>query len=155
MARPRKRLEDQKRNNTKKEIEERQFQEENSKVIRTLETPPWLNERAKEFFLKTKFLLDEIEVLDDLDIPVLATYCDTYIRIQDLTKELDEQGYILYKKTKETIIPIPNPNVAILKNLHKSLLDCASKLGLNSIDRTKLIQFLPKDKEDDPFEKFI
>ncbi|CAM3411938.1 phage terminase small subunit P27 family [Pseudostreptobacillus hongkongensis] len=155
MARPRKPLELQKRNNTKAEIEERKFQEENSKVSRNLKAPNWLNKNSKKIFEETVKLINSIEVLDDLDVSILSMYSDAYSRVQELTKLVDTEGYTVIKETKAGNMVIANPNLKTLKDMQKTVLDCAVKLGLNSIDRTKLIKYNPPKEELDEFSEFL
>lgn len=155
MPRKRKSLEQQKRHNTKQEIYERQYQEEKSKVSRVLKTPSWLNTEAVAVFEKIVELLNSIEVLDDLDVSLLAVYCDAYARVQKLSKIIDMQGYTVEKVSGSNITIVPNPNIKTLNDMQKTMIQSATKLGLLSIDRTKLIVNIPKKEEEDPFNDFI
>lgn len=155
MARPRKPIALQTRNNTKLEIEERKFQEENSKVSRNLKPPNWLNEKAKVIFNDVVSLLNTIEVLDDLDVSILSMYSDAYYRVQVLTKLIDKEGYTIVKESKTGNQIIANPNLKTLKDMQKTVLDCAVKLGLNSIDRSKLISYKPNTEEIDEFKDLL
>lgn len=155
MARPRKALSLQKRNNTKEEINERKFQEEKSKVSRKLEAPDWLNVGAKKVFLEVVELINIVEVLDDLDVSLLAIYSDSYNRVKELTTLIDFEGYTIIKETKAGVVRVANPNLKSLKDMQKTVLDCAVKLGLNSIDRTKLVTYNPTEDDNDEFKEFM
>ncbi|WP_197034421.1 phage terminase small subunit P27 family [Streptobacillus canis] len=118
--------------------------------------PGWLNEKSKVIFYDIVSELDEKELLDNLDLPLLSIYCDAYARVQELTNLIDKEGYIIFRMNdKGSVTTSKNPNVDILKLMQKTVLDYAVRLGLNSIDRTKLITTKPKDEEVDPFETFI
>ena len=90
-----------------------------------------------------------------MDIPLLAIYSDSYARLQELTNIIDSHGYTINKMTKLGVVVVKNPNVDTLKLLQKTVLDYAVRLGLNSIDRTKLITNKPPEEEEDPFEAYI
>lgn len=154
-GRPRKPLEMQTRKGTKAEKEERKFQEEHSKVERTFKVPEWLNDRARKKYFEIIELINTIGVLDDLDVPLLAIYCDSYARIEELAELIDKEGYTVIKESKAGIQSIANPNLKTLKDMQKTVLDCAVKLGLNSIDRTKLIKVVPKQEEVDEFKDLL
>lgn len=151
MARPRKSLENQLGHRTKEEKEIRKFQEEESRVGRNLEPPKWLNKNARDIFNLLVVELNEKELLDNLDIPLLAIYSDSYARVQELTKKIDVEGYIVEREKGIA----KNPNLDTLKIMQKTVLDYAVRLGLNSIDRTKLINYKPKNEEVDPFEPLL
>ena len=155
MGRPRKALSEQKGNRTKAEIADRKYQEEESKVNHNLVLPNWLNEKARDIFENIVVELNEKKLLDNLDIPLLAIYSDSYARLQELTNIIDSHGYTINKMTKLGVVVVKNPNVDTLKLLQKTVLDYAVRLGLNSIDRTKLITNKPPEEEEDPFEAYI
>ena len=81
MGRPRKALSEQKGNRTKAEIADRKYQEEESKVNRNLVPPNWLNDKARDIFENIVVELNEKKLLDNLDIPLLAIYSDSYARL--------------------------------------------------------------------------
>lgn len=155
MARPRKALALQTKNLTKAEIEERTYQEEHSKVNREFKLPTWLNKKAREIFKETVEMLNTIDVLDDLDVSLLAIYSDAYARVQEVTQLIDKEGYTIIKETKGSTVAVANPNLKTLKEQQKTVLDTAVKLGLTSIDRTKLVKYNPKEVEKDEFADFI
>lgn len=155
MARPRKRLEAQTGHRTKEEKREREKQEELTKVSRNLKAPKWLNEEAVKIFNETVKLLNSIQVLDDLDVPLLSAYSDCYARLQKTASTLDIEGYKVIKESKNGSVEIVNPTVKVYIDLQKTLRDLSVKLGINSIDRTKLVQVDVKADEEDVFSKFL
>lgn len=81
MGRPRKALSEQKGNRTKAEISDRKYKEEEAKVNRNLVPPNWLNDKARDIFENIVVELNEKKLLDNLDIPLLAIYSDSYARL--------------------------------------------------------------------------
>lgn len=155
MARPRKALSAQTSHLTKEEKMLREHQEKESRVGRNLVPPKWLNNKAVEIFNSIVDEIDGKELLDNLDIPLLAIYSDSYARLQELTSIIDIEGYTFLKVTNQGTVVVKNPNVDTLKLLQKTVLDYAVRIGLNSIDRTKLITSKPPTEELDPFENYI
>lgn len=155
MAKARKPLEQNKKHFTKKEIEERRYQEDNSKITREMKAPNWLDKRAVKVFNEVVHHLDKIKILDDLDVHNLAIYSDTYIRIIDIVNDIQKNGMIITTEdTKGNLKTTKNPAVDIHKTLTKTLIDYSKILGLPSIERPKLIVFDPTKEMKDPFEEF-
>lgn len=143
MARPRKTLAATKKNLTKAEIEQKQEQEERIKIDReNLTAPNYLTEKAKAEFERVVKEAKKIEILDNLDLSILAIYSSAYAQYLEITEEIQkmDQSY-RYITEDNKISPLINAQDKIIKQI----MTCSSKLGLATTDRLKLI--VPKKEE--------
>lgn len=143
MARPRKTLAATKKNLTKAEIEQKQEQEERIKIDReNLTAPNYLTEKAKAEFERVVREAKKIEILDNLDLSILAIYSSAYAQYLEITEEIQkiDQAY-RYITEDNKISPLINAQDKIIKQI----MTCSSKLGLATTDRLKLI--VPKKEE--------
>ena len=143
MARPRKTLAATKKNLTKAEIEQKQEQEERIKIDReNLSAPTYLTEKAKAEFERVVKEAKKIEILDNLDLSILAIYSRAYAQYLEITEEIQkmDQAY-RYITEDNKISPLINAQDKIIKQI----MTCSSKLGLATTDRLKLI--VPKKEE--------
>lgn len=143
MARPRKTLAATKKNLTKAEIEQKQEQEERIKIDReNLSAPNYLTEKAQAEFERVVREAKKIEILDNLDLSILAIYSSAYAQYLEITEEIQktDQAY-RYVTEDNKISPLINAQDKIIKQI----MTCSSKLGLATTDRLKLI--VPKKEE--------
>lgn len=143
MARPRKTLAATKKNLTKAEIEQKQEQEERIKIDReNLTAPNYLTEKAKAEFERVVREAKKIEILDNLDLSILAIYSSAYAQYLEITEEIQkmDQAY-RYITEDNKLSPLINAQDKIIKQI----MTCSSKLGLATTDRLKLI--VPKKEE--------
>ena len=138
----------------KEKIKIRQEQEKKLKADRDdLVAPEWLTPNAKTEFERVVNECEKINILDNLDLGVLAIYCNSYDTYIETSKKLEKEGSIKYKTTKDgDEMAFINPLVNVQEKCVKYILQCSTKLGLATTDRLKLI--VPV--KDEPAEnKFI
>lgn len=127
----------------KEQIKERQEQEERIKIDReNLDAPNYLTEKAKAEFERVVREAKKIEILDNLDLSILAIYSSAYAQYLEITEEIQkmDQAY-RYITEDNKISPLINAQDKIIKQI----MTCSSKLGLATTDRLKLI--VPKKEE--------
>ena len=143
MARPRKTTATSTGKIGKEQIKERQEQEERIKIDReNLDAPNYLTEKAKAEFERVVREAKKIEILDNLDLSILAIYSSAYAQYLEITEEIQkmDQAY-RYITEDNKISPLINAQDKIIKQI----MTCSSKLGLATTDRLKLI--VPKKEE--------
>ena len=137
----------------KEKIQARKEQEKKLKADRNdLVAPSWLSATAKKEFKRIVEECEKINILDNLDLGVLAIYCNSYDCYVKASEQLKKEGLIIYKSTDNGEISIMNPLVNIQEKYTKQILQCSTKLGLATTDRLKLI--VPT-KEEPKENKFI
>ena len=131
MARPRKATATSTGKIGKEKIKERQEQESKIKLD---------NENLKA---------SKIDTLDNLDLSILAIYCNAYSQYLEITAEIQkaEESY-RYITEDNKISPLINAQDKIIKQI----MTCSSKLGLATTDRLKLI--VP-NKEESKTNKYL
>lgn len=150
MARPRKATATSTGKIGKEKIKERQEQEEKIKLDnKNLKAPAYLSETAKLEFARVVEEASKIEILDNLDLSILAIYCNAYSQYLEVTAEIQkaEESY-RYVTEDNKISPLINAQDKIIKQI----MTCSSKLGLATTDRLKLI--VPK-KEESETNKYL
>lgn len=149
-GRPRKIIAISTGNISKAERAERKAQEEKLRInTDELKPPTWLDTAGKKEFKRVVKNFAVLNISDNLDLSVLATYCDAYSNFQKAAKiinkitaaDVSEWDFELYEKTMRGY-----------EKYAKIILQCSGKLGLATIDRLKLVQ--PKKKEEKPINKF-
>lgn len=143
MARPRKTTATSTGKIGKEKIKERQEQEIKVKIDnKGLKAPDYLSETAKIEFTRVVDEASKINTLDNLDLSILAIYCNAYSQYLEVTDEIQkmDQAY-RYITEDNKISPLINAQDKIIKQI----MTCSSKLGLATTDRLKLI--VPKKEE--------
>lgn len=100
-----------------------------------LERPPaWLNKGAK---LEWKRVMKEAPrgLLTRLDRQVVAMYCQTTARIQELEGIVDEQGYTFMS---EKGFVIQRPEMGMLKNLYGIQTRLCAEMGFSPSSRSRV-----------------
>ena len=137
----------------KENIKNRQEAEKKLKAERDdLVAPDWLSENAKAEFDRVVSECDKINILDNLDLGVLAIYCNAYDGYIETTKKLEVEGLVKKKMTRTGELEFINPLVNVQEKYVKYIMQSSSKLGLATTDRLKLV--VPV-KEEKPENKFI
>lgn len=153
MGRPRKVIDISSGKIGKENIKNRQEAEKKLKAERDdLIAPDWLSENAKIEFNRVVGECDKISILDNLDLGVLAIYCNAYDGYIETTKKLEVEGLVKKKMTKTGEIEFINPLVNVQEKYVKYIMQSSAKLGLATTDRLKLV--VPV-KEEKPENKFI
>ena len=137
----------------KENIKNRQEAEKKLKAERNdLVAPDWLSENAKAEFDRVVSECDKINILDNLDLGVLAIYCNAYDGYVETTKKLEVEGLVKKKMTRTGELEFINPLVNVQEKYVKYIMQSSAKLGLATTDRLKLV--VPV-KEEKPENKFI
>ena len=153
MGRPRKVIDISTGKIGKENIKTRQETEKKLKAERKdLIAPDWLSESAKIEFNRVVSECDKINILDNLDLGVLAIYCNAYDGYIEATKKLEVEGVVKKKMTKTGEVEFINPLVNVQEKYVKYIMQSSAKLGLATTDRLKLV--VPV-KEEKPENKFI
>ncbi|WP_435817046.1 phage terminase small subunit P27 family [Brevibacillus nitrificans] len=138
---------------TKKEIDQRQEAEERLKPKKNKVKPPsWLDKVAKAEFNRLAKELAELELVTNIDVNALATYCDAYSDYVQCTKIIQDEGLVVEHTNKagETN-SVPHPLLTKKKQLHDQMRSLAIEFGLTPSARAGLAK--PK-KEPKPQTAF-
>lgn len=142
-------LNQQKGNLTKDVIEKKQEQEQRMSDLQKLqiEPPEWLDETAKEEYVRIYPLLQELPIAD-LDLALVSTYCQTFSNYINATKRLAKESAIVETKQGTKL----NQNYTLQRDSLTALNSIAPKLGLSVDSRLKI--FAPKEKTVDKKDPF-
>lgn len=111
----------------------------------TLRAPDWLSEDARKVWDRVKRQLRGIELLDNLDVEMLAIYCDAVARYRQFSRGMvveREDGSIV---GSDEVIKTAQAWARIVAAY-------ADKLGLSPAARARLAK-RKADEEVDPFDK--
>ena len=138
----------------KEKIKARLEQEQKIKVGREqLFLPPdWLCEKAREEFNRVVEEAGHVELLDNLDLGILAMYCNAYDCYVDITEKIQKTGYLGIRVTANDEYETVHPLIVAQEKYVKQIMQCSTKLGLATTDRLKLI--VPK-KEESSTNKYL
>jgi len=132
----------------------REIQEEQLKLDRkNLESgaPEWLSDVAAFEYNRVVYEAGKINLLDNLDLAVLAIYADNYSRYVEAAANLRKEGTLVDGKFGPTV----SPYVAIADKTATQILKCSTKLGLATTDRLKLIVPTKEEKSVNKYLKFL
>lgn len=147
MARPRKSIAVSTGKIGKMKIEERKKQESRLKVDRSgLKPPSWLTLPAAEEFRRVVSECEKIGLLDNLDLGIVAIYCDAYAHYVEASQMLQKCGLLDTRENKHEQYYTVHPLVNVQEKYAKMIMQCSAKLGLATSDRLKLI--IPKEEEE-------
>lgn len=136
----------------KKKRINRKIQEEKLRLERDqLESgaPAWLSPFAAVEYMRVVQEAGKVNLLDNLDLAVLAIYADNYDRYIGASRALQRQGLVIMGKHEEK----PSPYIKIANDAAVQIQRCSTKLGLAATDRLKLI--VPTQAEEKPVNKFL
>ncbi|EFK79361.1 phage terminase, small subunit, P27 family [Ligilactobacillus salivarius ACS-116-V-Col5a] len=129
-------------NLTKKEIYKRKKNEEKLKVSsNNLNPPSWLEPGAKKNFKRIVELMEPTGILSDVDIDILAVYCDTYYDYLSYKRKIRKTGNLIEGKV--------NPLIREKRNAASALTKYANMLGLTPSARASLAIHLDEESDDD------
>ena len=137
---------------TKKEIEERLNAEVKPNTDK-IEKPYWLEDDsiACEEWDRIVDELVELELMTNVDITVLASYCEYYSKFVEATQALRKEGlFIEYTNKFGATNVTEHPLVNTQKKAFEAVLKCCTELGLTPSSRAKIA--IPKKKEEEPTE---
>lgn len=140
---------------TKAEIEKRKAEEAAVKPKSdNIKCPSWLKDKvAKKEFKRIVNELQQIDLITNLDVDLLALYCQAYAQFQKATEEMQDQSLSITKYDKfERPYQVENPLIKIQLKYSEEMRKIASQMGLSISSRLRLI--LPKPKDDKPKNKY-
>lgn len=145
---------------SKEKLEARKSEENKLKLPKDkLKPPKWLGELAKKEFRYIVNQTDSIDLLNNLDVHVLAIYCDTYEKYIECSRIIQEDGLITekgYTKKSERTLKYgekgrpaevessfeysvgQHPLLIRQKDLFNTLKSLQSDLGLTPSSRAKI-----------------
>ena len=142
---------------TKAEIDARKANQQKLKPkADKIKPPSWLDDRAKKEFRRIVKELQELDLLTNIDIDMLAAYCDAYSQYVECTKVIREEGLMVeYTNKAAETNKVPHPLLTKKKQLFDQMKAIALEFGLTPSARAKLA--LPKEepKEETKFEKMF
>ena len=151
MAMPSKPAELLGRGYSKEEIENRKLAEQtlqgNSDKVNI--PPRWLCKDGKKEYKKLVKELENAKILTNVDIGVVATVADAYVKMAQANKIIQEEGLIITKlsdRGSESLIE--HPATKIYKQYNSIYKQFLSEIGLSPASRAKLsIINVEKEKE--------
>ena len=142
---------------TKAEIASRQSREQNlhQRLKRDkIRAPDWLDTEAIKLFRYIVKEYDAAEMLTNLDVNALATYCDLHSRRLQLLEDVRTHGTSLVNQNArgDTITTV-NPALTSLNTTIKLLQSYEGRFGFTIFDRTKIALKDEKPEEADAFKR--
>jgi P27 family predicted phage terminase small subunit len=129
-------------NLTKKEIYKRKKNEEKMKISSSnLKAPSWLEPGAKKNFKRIVELMKPTGILSDVDVDILAVYCDTYYDYLSYKRKIRKTGNMIDGRV--------NPLIREKRNASAALTKYANMLGLTPSARASLAIHLDEESNDD------
>lgn len=133
-------------------------QEEELKLERdSLAPPAWLDKEAAEEFSRVVDEAGKIDILDNLDLSVLAIYANAYTMYVQTVKKIARFGLTGKRQTLYGTYEVISPYVVAQDKYVKQIMLCSSKLGLSTTDRLKLIvpTSSAEPKSENKFIRFV
>lgn len=153
MARPRKVISMQTGHRTNNEKAVRQSGEKHIKAKKdALSAPNWLSDVAALEFERVVHEAEQIDMLDNLDLSVLAVYADNYSQYVAAATYLNIHGAVM--KTQNGY-ETPSPWLKVKDQAAKNIFSCSTKLGLAVTDRLKLITPVKEEKSVNKYIQFL
>jgi P27 family predicted phage terminase small subunit len=142
---------------TKSEIEARRSAEQRLKPKADRIRPPaWLSPVAKREFKRIVKEMDGLEVLTNVDVNVLALYCDAYAAYVDCTRIIEDEGLMVeYTNKAAETNKVPHPLLTKKKQLAEQMKALATEMGLTPASRAKLAMPRQDEKEPTEFERLF
>ena len=138
----------------KQAIANKAAQEKKIKLARDALAPPtWLDDEAQVEFKRVVDEAGKIDILDNLDLAVLAIYSNAYSKYIEMTCYINEHGVTGERETKYGAYEVVSPYVLAQEKFVKQIMMCSTKLALATTDRLKLI--VPTAGEEKPENKFL
>ncbi len=151
MARQRKPLNEQKGNITTEKKEELKITEERLKEFTPLQpTPPsYLDSIAKKEYKRIYPLLQQLPIAN-LDLALVAMYCQTYSNYIQASKKLEREKVVETERGSKL-----SPYYTIQRDSITAMNSLAPKIGLTLDSRMKIVSPKPQEKEKDIMSDFL
>ena len=98
------------------------------------------------------------EVISNVDVDLLAVYCDCYSKYVQATKMLHIQELVELQENKlGALTKVTNPYIKVQNTYSDKMMKISSLFGLSPADRSKIAHLDPsdKEKEDDPLTALL
>ncbi|MDQ0204360.1 phage terminase small subunit P27 family [Pectinatus haikarae] len=134
----------------------RRQQEKKIKLPRDALSPPaWFDEDTAAEFTRVVANAGQIDLLDNLDLAILAIYTNAWSRYMKLVQHIQKYGDTGYLKNGYEKYETVSPYLSAQERYVKQIMQCSTKLGLATTDRLKLIVPVKEDKTVNKFIKFL
>jgi P27 family predicted phage terminase small subunit len=113
--------------------------------------PAWLSAEAKRVWSKLAPICQRMGVLTDADEPMFAAFCDAYATFRACHEIIAKEGRIQKKYNAKThdCYEDARPEVKMLVDAQKLMLQIGARFGLNPSDRSRIA--VGKKEDEDPF----
>ncbi len=137
---------------SKSEVTARQQAEQALRPPSSKLTPPkWLDKAAKKEWRRIVKLMEGLGILTDVDVDILAAYCDAVVRYAEASQQVREQGFVV---TNDKGNPIQNPALLAVEKYWRIKSKAAAALGLDPTSRASLAK-KAAEKPKDEFEELF
>lgn len=136
----------------------RQENEKKYKLGRNALAPPeWLDEQARDEFVRVVTECEQIDILDNLDRGILAIYANAWSRYAEMARLIMERGYgeIGIRDSKYGKYETVSPLVKAEGEYVKQIMACSSKLGMATTDRLKLVVPVKEENHVNKYLKYL
>lgn len=117
-----------------------------------LRPPAWLCDEAALEFERVVREAEQIGMLDNLDLSVLAVYADNYARYVKAATYINIHGPTFETNTGRLAT---SAWLNVLDRAAKNIFTCSARLGLAVTDRLKLITPVKEEKSANKYIKFL
>lgn len=151
MARPRKNIEALQGSYTKEAMQERLERDKKLKGNKDkLEAPSFIKNDAValEKFNSLVEELSSCDLINNVDIDLLAVYADSWSKYVNATIMLSKQDMVEEQEGKAGITKVQNPFIKIQQSYSQQLLKISNLFGLSPADRSKIAHLEPSSKEE-------
>jgi len=114
--------------------------------------PDHLDAVAKEEWDRVVEEIEALGIVTNLDMSVLASYCNSYSRWVRATTKVNEEGYFY---TLPNGYQQQNANLSIANKAEEMMLRAAGKLGFTPSDRSQVKRVDNPNKQEDRKERFF
>ena len=151
MARPRKNIEALQGAYTKEAMQERLEQDKRLKGNKDKLIAPAFIENDQVALDKFNSLIRELsscDLINNVDVDLLAVYADSWSKYMKATIMLSKQDMVEEQESKTGITKVQNPYIKIQQSYSQQLLKISNLFGLSPADRSKIAHLEPSSKEE-------
>ena len=116
-----------------------------------LECPDWLGDYGREMWGRVAHLLHDQGVLRVTDIQVLEAYCDAYDQFRKAQIAVNDDGVLMEQDGRT----VKNPAIAIVREASAAMMSFGATLGLDPMNRQRIVGSSPNHREGNPFSDLI
>lgn len=115
-----------------------------------LKPPDWLDTEAVQEWQRMAPKLQQLGLLTEIDIPALATYCQTWSRWKEADSQIQRYGMVIKGKGG---YPVISPFVAVANRAMAHMKSFLIEFGMTPSARAR-VKTDPGPQPDDPFAPF-